>query len=339
MAAVQTPLSRWDARWYFSIATEGYSYAGPTNESSVRFYPLFPVLMAATKWATGISVFWAGTLVSALALLGTILLLARLARTESGEEAGLATVEALLFFPSAFILATVYSDSIGLCAIVLAVILARRGQWFWAGLAGAAAGMTRVNGVVVVLPLLALAISAWRTDRRWRPFMACLLALLGAAAFPFYLWRKFGDPLLYFHTRPPAWTQHPRFFPLFLWDIAKAAISLIQTGNAPKSVQSMTFRVFPLHLGVLALMFWALVASARKRKWDDTALMAGGCLLATSAGNLDSLARHALIYFPIFLRLGETAATHRNFRLVMSLVFLSTQAVLLTLFVRWIFVL
>jgi hypothetical protein len=41
----------------------------------------------------------------------------------------------------------------------------------------------------------------------------------------------------------------------------------------------------------------------------------------------------------MYLRLGETEATHRTFRLGMSLVFLSTQAALLTLFMRWVFVL
>ena len=339
MAAVQTPLSRWDARWYFTIASDGYSFAGTTNESTVRFYPLYPMLMAATKWATGIGLLWAGTVVSALALLGTLVLLVGRARAETGDEAGLSTVEAILFFPSAFVLASVYSESISLLAILLSTILARRGRWLAAGLVGALAGMSRVNGCLVLLPLLVLALAAWRENRRWRPCIALVLATLGAAVFPLYLWWKFGDPLLYFHTRPANWTQHPRFFPLYLWDLGKAIVSFIQMGNVPKGVQGMTSHMFPVNLGVLVLMFWALGASVRKRKWDDTAFMAGACLFSISVGNLDSLARHALIYFPIFLRLGETAAAHRTFRLALSLVFLCTQAVLLTLFVHWVFVL
>jgi len=339
MAAAQTPLSRWDARWYFTIASGGYSFAGTTNESAIRFYPLYPMLMAATKWATGIGLLWSGTVVSALALLGSLMLLAGRARADAGDEASLATVEAVLFFPSAFVLATVYSESIALVAILLSTILARRGRWLAAGLAGALAAMARVNGCLVLLPLLALALAAWRENHRWRPCIALVLATLGAAAFPVYLWWKFGDPLLYFHTRPAAWTQHPRFFAFYLWDIGKAFVWFLRMGYVPQGVQGMTSRMFPVNLGALVLMFWALVASVRKRKWDDTALMAGACLFSISVGNLDSLARHALIYFPIYLRLGETMAAHRTFRLGISLVFLSTQAVLLTLFVRWIFVL
>jgi len=339
MAAEQTPLTRWDARWYHAIASNGYYTAGPDKEGSVRFYPLFPMMMAATKWLTGFQLFWSGTLVSALTLLGTLVLLAKRAREETSEEAGMATAEALLFFPSAFILASAYSESVTLFATVLAVVLARRGRWLGAGLAGAAAAMGRVNGVLVVLPLLALAISAWRADRRWKPAVAVAFASLGAAAYPAYLWGKFGDPLLYFHTRPPWWSQHPRFFVLFLWDIAKAALDMVSTGTVPKAVQTMNARVFPIHVAVLVLMGWALWASVRKRKWDDAAFMAGACLFATSVGNLDSMARYSLIYYPMYLRLGETAAAHRTFRLGLALVFLSTQAVLLTMFVRWVFVL
>jgi len=339
MAAEQTPLTRWDARWYHAIASNGYYTAGPDKEGSVRFYPLFPILMAGAKWLTGIQLFWAGTIVSALALLGSLALLAKRAREENNEETGMATAEALLFFPSAFILASAYSESVTLFATVLAVVLARRGQWLWAGVAGAAAALGRVNGVLVVLPILVLAVSAWRADRRWKPAVAVAIASLGAAAYPAYLWWKFGDPLLYFHTRPPWWAQHPRFFVLFLWDIAKAALAMISTGTVPKTVQTMTAKMFPFHLAVLALMSWALVASVRKRKWDDAAFMAGACLFATSVGSLDSLARHSLIYYPMYLRLGETAAAHRTFRLGLTLVCLSTQAVLLTMFVRWVFVL
>ena len=302
MRAIQTPLSRWDARWYFTIASHGYDYAGPNRESTIRFYPLYPMAMAATSWLTRASLMWAGTLVSAAALLGTLLLLARRTREESGDETAAATAECLLCFPSAFILATVYAEGLTLFAMVLAA-------------------------------------NAWRAGRRWRPLGALGLVLLGACAFPIYLWWKFGDPLLYLHTRPPNWMQHPRFFLCFLWDVAKAAVTALAGGQIPRSVQGMPPFAFPVNVGVLVLMFWALVASVRKRRWDDSAFMAGACLFATSVGNLDSTARHGLICFPIFLRLGEAAAANRTVRQVLLLGFVALQTVLLLRYTHWNFVL
>jgi Gpi18-like mannosyltransferase len=339
MRAVQTPLSRWDARWYFTIATKGYSKAGLYEESTVRFYPLYPVFMAATSWVTRTTPLWAGTIVSVLALLGTVLLLARRARENADDEAASAVTQALLFFPSAFILATVYSDSLALFGMVLSVTLARRGQWWGAGLAGAAVSMTRVNGCLVLLPLLVLAIEVWRKERRWRPLPGLLLTMAGAAAFPIYLGCKFGDPLLYLHTRSSGWPQHPRFFLFYLWDVAQAVGTALAGGIVPRNVQTMPMVAFPVNIAVMLVLFWTLAESLRKRRWDDVALMTGGCLFAASVGSLDSLARHGLIYFPIYLRLGETFMAHRTLRSMAMPVFLATQTVLIMLFSHWWFVL
>lgn len=75
---IETPLSRWDSRWFFTIATRGYNSAPRGQEGPVRFYPLYPALMAGTGRVTGLSPMWAGTLASALALLGCTLLLGRM---------------------------------------------------------------------------------------------------------------------------------------------------------------------------------------------------------------------------------------------------------------------
>jgi hypothetical protein len=339
MQAAETPLSRWDARWYFTIATEGYSAAGPGQESTVRFYPLYPLLMAATSRVTGANPLWAGTIVSVLALLGTVLLLARRAQEESGDGRAYAVVQALLFFPSAFILATVYADSLALFGMLLSVELARRERWLGAGIAGAAVSLTRINGCLVLLPLLVLAARSWRGEHRWRPLPALLLTIAGASAFPAYLWLKFDDLLLYFHTRSPGWPQHPRFFGTYLWDVGKAVVTAISTGRVPRSVQTMSLPAFPVNVGVMLILFWALAQSLRKRKWEDVALMAGASLLAASIGSLDSLARYGLIYFPVFLRMGETFEDHPTVRSIAMPVLLGAQTVLVMLFSHWWFLL
>jgi len=35
---------RWDAGWYAGIAKDGYHWAGPDTQSSVAFFPLYPLL-------------------------------------------------------------------------------------------------------------------------------------------------------------------------------------------------------------------------------------------------------------------------------------------------------
>jgi hypothetical protein len=199
--------------------------------------------------------------------------------------------------------------------------------------------LSRLNGCLVLLPLLVLALGHWRTEHRWRPLPALLLGLAGSLAYPAYLWFRFGDPLLYFHTRSQNWMQEPQFFAPFLWDVACAIGSALTGGQIPRSVHAMPAVVFPLNVAALLVMFWALGASLRKRRWDEAALMGGGCLLAISVGNLESLARHALLYFPIYLRLGETFLVHRTARSILTLVLVTTQVALVMLFANWWFVL
>jgi hypothetical protein len=339
MRAVETPLSRWDSRWYFTIATEGYHYDGPDRESQARFYPLYPILMAATAWTTRLTPMWAGTVVSALALLGTLLLLARRAREDGGDTDAYTAVQALLFFPSAFVLTTVYSDSLALFFMVLAVALARRDRWWGAGLAGAGVALTRFIGFLALLPLFVLALRSWRTERRWRPLPGLLLTVAGAAAYPIYLWAKFGDPLIYFRFHTPGWAQHPRFFLFFLWDVVKAIVTVIGGGALPRSVQTMSSTTFPLNVAVLALLLWALIASARRRRWEETALVAGGFLLAISVGNLDGAIRYCLLYFPIFLRLGEVLAARPVVRSIAIPTLLAAQVMLVMQYANWWYVL
>ncbi|MDQ3488331.1 MAG: hypothetical protein M3468_11435 [Acidobacteriota bacterium] len=39
----------WDSGWYFDIARRGY-YFDPEGQSSIAFFPLYPLLMGAVAW-------------------------------------------------------------------------------------------------------------------------------------------------------------------------------------------------------------------------------------------------------------------------------------------------
>src|SRR5690349_13469692 len=45
--------TRWDAGWYQRIAVEGYDF-DPNGQSSVAFFPLFPLLTRMVTWVTGL---------------------------------------------------------------------------------------------------------------------------------------------------------------------------------------------------------------------------------------------------------------------------------------------
>ena len=79
LASRVTPLARWDSGWYVAIAESGYEDP-PTRagqQTNHAFFPLYPALMRGVARATGLETSRAGALVSAAALLGALVLFAR----------------------------------------------------------------------------------------------------------------------------------------------------------------------------------------------------------------------------------------------------------------------
>ena len=94
---------------------------------------------------THIPVFTAGMGISLLCLLAALLILADLL-AEDGPERVLPGIAVLLCFPTAFYFASFYPKSLFILATAAAFLTSKRGRWGWAGIAGAAAGLTRLNG-------------------------------------------------------------------------------------------------------------------------------------------------------------------------------------------------
>ena len=118
-------LARWDSGWYVAIAESGYEARRRVlgQETNHAFFPLYPALMRGVSKATGLDVARAGALVSALALLGALVLLAAWTRRRFGEERVWPALVAFLVFPTSFFFAAVYTESL-LVLLALAAILA-----------------------------------------------------------------------------------------------------------------------------------------------------------------------------------------------------------------------
>jgi hypothetical protein len=176
--------NNWDARHYLRLAEQGYSAAGEGRVSLV-FFPLYP-------WFVRLTAFFArdylvsAFIVSGIASVAAALLLRRLARCDESEEVSRNAVWFLFIFPTSFFLHIGYTESLFLALTLGCFLAARKERWAIAGLLGAGACLTRVNGLIL-LPALAaeVALQYWQTRRislRW--------LWLGLVPFGFlgYLW-------------------------------------------------------------------------------------------------------------------------------------------------------
>ena len=185
------PWQRWDALHYQAIAERGYQ----AYDSATFTPPLYPLLIRVLAEGSGTGTLVGGMLISNLAYLCSLAALYNLAFHETGD-AGLSrrTLIYLASFPTAFFFLAGYTEAPFLLAAILSIYATRRGRWWSAGAWGAIAALTRLTGMLLVIPLVYAAWQAWRKELRWQPFLAPGLALAGAAIFPLYVWIGLGLP-------------------------------------------------------------------------------------------------------------------------------------------------
>ena len=144
------PTARWDSVWYLRIAHSGY-YTG----AATAFFPLYPLLIHG-----GAALFGSEIVVGALISLGAMLLglvaLHRLVSLDLDEPHARFTVALVAFFPTAFFLSAIYTESLYLALSVGAIYAARLDRWAWAGALGALAAATRSSGILLLVPLVLL---------------------------------------------------------------------------------------------------------------------------------------------------------------------------------------
>lgn len=202
---VFSPLTRWDAVHYMSIAVDGYSqnYPGLDRiEMRPAFFPLYPGIVhllsgfAASRGFALIVAF----LVSLACFFGALTLLHRLTTIEVGERLARPTLMLLAFFPAAFFFGIPYSESLFLLLAVGAFLAARTGHWAVAGVVLALASASRFPGLLLVVPVAIMYLYGPRSDAepefddglwpryrlRWNAAWL-LLAPLGLIAFSIYL--------------------------------------------------------------------------------------------------------------------------------------------------------
>jgi hypothetical protein len=295
----------WDSGWYFDVARRGY-YWHANGQSSIAFFPLYPMLIRAATWPFGGSdrALWlAAITVSATCYLLALVALHRFTERVSGDrETARRAVLYLAIFPFALFFTRVYAESVFLLTSVLAVSNAWDGRWTRAGIWGALGALARPNGILIAVPLALLAL-------RGRPRLAAIarravalapvpLALAGFCAFA---WSLSGDPLAWLHAESQ-WGYslgHPP------WQLLLSLLGRLLKHGAYDYFFTSPMAPFYLFHGLAALAFLAVTPAVFNRFGP-----ALGCyvlislLVPLSSNALEGIGRYAAVLFPVFMTLG-----------------------------------
>ncbi len=191
------PFIRWDAIWFLNVAREGYEFK-PDRQCNLTIFPLYPSLML-IGGGTGNGPAVAGVILSNLFLFLSCILIFIILKEIANEENAAKALAAMLFFPSGFIFSGIYSESLMMFCCAAAIFFGMNRQWALAGIAASAASLTRITGIIVLIPIFLMLVGEIKSKKAVFSDLVWLLSAPIAVLFHFlHLKQLTGDIFSYF---------------------------------------------------------------------------------------------------------------------------------------------
>ncbi|HEX2911265.1 MAG TPA: mannosyltransferase family protein [Chloroflexia bacterium] len=176
------PWQRWDTNWYIHIAHFGYA----VGDGTTNFPPLFPAGVGVLGRLLLDQYMLAALLISNFAYIVALVYFYRLTKRLFNEETSRRAILFVATFPTAFFLASGYTESLYLALVLAAFYYGEDRRWYIAAGLSALASITRLQGVVLVVPLAFMYMQ--QRQFNWRKVGRDGLALaLSPATFAIYL--------------------------------------------------------------------------------------------------------------------------------------------------------
>lgn len=282
----------WDAGWYLQIAQHGYSSLESMNtftlhQANYAFFPLYPVLMRVVAVLVQ-NIFVSGLLVANASLVLLLIFLYRYVRLESNSSTAMWTVIFLLCAPISFIFSGVFTESLYLLCVIAAFFYARKQRWFFVGLLGLCAALTRSVGVFLIIPMLIeyMQTIQWNTRRiRWN-IVFLLLIPFGTALFMLYTFFLSGNALAFVHVQS-AWGRG-------LVNPLSLIMHAVWRGDA-----AMRFNA------LASVVACALLIIGHKKLRASEIVFGIYSVFVPLMTGLESMARYTLVVFPLYIVLGH----------------------------------
>ena len=274
------------SRRYLDVAENGYNEIVDSRYTNIVNFPVYPLSIRYLGTVFKIDYKLAGFLISNIALFISVLVFYRLVQFDFSRRTAQRSVWYLLIFPTAFFFTMVYTESLFFLLSLLVFYFALQKKWLMCGIIGFLAAATRVQGVLLFIPILW---EYFHQEKKAKPNIVPLALIpAGLASFFLYHYLRTGD-LFAFLRAQQNWDRK-------LFDFG----NFFNFGlSGPEKANFYLEAFFVLIL--LAVCFLAL--NRMRTSYFIYLIMSIAIPLLT--GTFESMARYGLVIFPVYILLGQ----------------------------------
>ncbi len=310
--------ANFDGTSYLELARNGYS------ASELGYFPFYPILIGFFSGFTKMLFnhryyVVTGQIISNASFFISLLIFYQIAKFDKQLKLFPLLMTIVLLYPTSFFFGATYNDALFLLLASLTILCSRKKWWLLAGISGALATITRLNGLALFFLIIVEYLLQKNDDSKfmqnldYRKWFAAVKktfsiknvvkdriywALFIPGAFLGYLWyiqNKFGSFLLLF-TSMSAWGQDKIIFPLqTVWRYIKIIV-LYPTFQ-------LNYWVAVLELISVVLYVFILWYSLKKIRFSYWIFMLISFLIPSLTGTFQGMPRYALHLYPFFLSL------------------------------------
>ncbi|MEK7544039.1 MAG: hypothetical protein AAB557_04175 [Patescibacteria group bacterium] len=307
-----------DGFFYLAIARDGYL------SGQQPFFPLYPVIVRfiALRWSLPFVL--AAQIVSLASLSAALIVVVKLLAHDKKLSLFPLIIAVVLTYPTSYSYGATYNDALFFFLTTLTLYLGRTKNFVWAGIAGAAATLTRLNGLAL-FPFL-LVEYALPTDNKWqiKPILTSLrnnfrLHLL----YKHRVWAAFFIPLtmlgylMWIHGQFGSWQT--LFTTMSVWGQEKVTFPIQVVWRYLKIFflhppATLTYWVAMIELSSVALYTWAIIWSIGKIRASYWIFLTISILIPSFTGTFQGMPRYGLHLYPLFFTLAMALSEQTKFR-------------------------
>lgn len=295
---VLTVWSNFDGVHYINIVVNGYT-------TEARFFPFLPLLILIFSLGNMnfLFTYFISLIIPSAALLISLVLFYKLLKLDYDDKISQNSIIYMLFFPTSFFFAAVYTESIFLLFSIACLYLARKKQWLFISTLTMFLVSTRFVGIFII-PALIYEYCIQNKSLKFKNYLKILeltiVPLAGLVAYSIFNYIKWGS-LLHFLTAHSELNNGRSSTSLVLPFQTMYRYSKILT-TIP--VTQFEWWIAILEISSFIVGTILLFISWRKKVRTSYLIFAvGAFMLPAFSGTFSGLPRYLVIAFPVFIAL------------------------------------